>query len=101
MGACFVGTLGVFGEMVDTGCLVVAGGRDLAMIYCKYLIARSCLLPIVKVDAGEGCATASDRSSTTRRAASAEERDGTGQSCGKNSIVLMTRSDLVLGTYTV
>ena len=72
-------------------------GIDLAMIYCKSLISRSCLFSIENGDDGYGFFNALARSSIKRRAASVEGKNGTGQLCGKTLIVFTTHSEKFWG----
>ena len=79
------------------GFSVGVDGIELAMIYCKALIYRSCSSLIENGDNRNGVFNALDRSSIMRRGALVEGKTGTGQLCGNNLIVFATHSNRCLG----
>ena len=65
----------------------------------SFCMAANCLSPSVANGVGVGCKRASSNAQAAVVVALVELPDGTGQSCGKNSIVLATRSARVRGIY--
>ena len=99
-----MGTLGDDGGVLETCLMSGSRGESTAMenILDNAVIARSWSSPTVaKGAAGAGLERASARARAALVAASIEEVLGTGQSCGKNSTVLATRSARVFGIYTL
>ena len=89
-------------RMLGAGVVFESGVDMLARkILAREESAASCASPMVANGAaGDGLRRACVRASAALRALSAEERDGIGASCGKNSTVRMIRSARVDGTYT-
>ena len=89
VGICVVANLG-YGAVVGIIDTLLGGdvvwalvGRDVSSIPCRVFIAYICSPPTTNGDDGAGLLSASTRSSTDWRAASADECFGTRKLCGK------------------